>query len=230
MLGAQVGIDVQRVNDIGLTLALGAGGSPGLLGQFPLGHLTPLDGFHHLTDHAVSNHHNGVAVLISHVKGHLHIVSSFLNGSGSVNQVTIVAVAAAAGSLEIVTLCRLNGAQTGAATHHVDDNSRQLCATHIGDAFLLQGNSGRGRGGHDTHTAAGSAVDHVDGCHFGLGLQEAAADLRQMVGQVLRNLVLGGDGITEEILTAGTNGGFGNRFVAFPQFFFHWFLLSCALR
>ena len=143
---------------------------------------------------------------------------------------TVVTVTAAAGSLEIVTLCRLDGAQTGAATHHVDDNCGQLSATHIGDAFLLQGNSGRGRGGHNAHAAAGSAVDHVDCCHFGLGLQEAATDLGQMIGQVLRDLILGSNGITEEILTAGTNGGFGNRFVAFPQFFFHGFLLSCVLQ
>ena len=143
---------------------------------------------------------------------------------------TVVTVAAAAGSLEVVALCRLDGTQTGAATHHVDDNSGQLSATHIGDAFLLQGNSGRGRRGHNTYAAACSAVDHVDSSDLRLSLQEATADLGQVQGQVLRDFVLRGDGVTKEVFTAGTNGGFGNGFIAFPEFFLHCFLLSSFLR
>ena len=143
---------------------------------------------------------------------------------------TVVTVAAAAGSLIVVALSGLDGAQAGAATHHVDDNGRQLSATHIGDAFLLQGNSGRGRRGHNAHATAGSAIDHVDCSHLGFRLQEAAADLGQMQRQVFRNLVLRGDGVTEEVFTAGTNGGFGNGFIAFPKFFLHCFLLSSSLR
>ena len=142
----------------------------------------------------------------------------------------VVAVAAAPGGLIIVALGGLNGAQPRAAAHHVDDDGRQLRAAHIGDALLLQGDSGRGGGGHDPSAAAGGAVDHVDGRHLGLGLQEAAAHLRQVQRQILGNLVLRSDGIAEEVFTAGANGGLGNGLIAFPKFFLHRVLLTCVPR
>jgi hypothetical protein len=46
-------------------------------------------------------------------------------------------MAAAAGSLEIVRLGRLDTAKTGAAAHHVYDDAGQFGADDIADAFLL---------------------------------------------------------------------------------------------
>ena len=143
---------------------------------------------------------------------------------------TVVAVAAAPGGLIVVALGGLDGAQAGAAAHHVHDDSGKLCTAHVGDAFLLQGDSGGGGGGHNPHATAGSAVDHVDGGNLGLSLNKAAAHLRQVQGEIFRNLVLRGDGIAEEVFAAGANGGLGNGFVAFPQLFLHRVLLMCVLQ
>ncbi|CDB30890.1 unknown [Firmicutes bacterium CAG:137] len=190
----------------------------------------PLNGLHHLTDHAVGQDHDGVTVVIGHVKGNLDIVRSLLNGGGGEDQVAVVAVAAAPGGLVIVALGGLDGAQAGTAAHHVHDDSRQLRAAHISDALLLQGDAGGGGGGHSPDAAAGSAVDHVDGGNLRLSLDEAAAHLGQVEGQIFRNFVLRGDGIAEEVFAAGTNGGLGNGLIAFPQFFLHRILLMCVLR
>ena len=56
----------------------------------------------------------------------------------------IVAVSAAAGCLEIVTLGGLNGAETGAAANHINNDTGKLSACNIGHTFLLKADSGAG--------------------------------------------------------------------------------------
>ena len=188
----------------------------------------PFDGFHHLADHAVSQNHDGVAVEVGHVKGHADIVRRLLNGRGGVDQMAIVAVAAAAGGLIIVALRRLDGAEAGAAAHHVDDDAGKLRAAQVGDALLLERDSGGGGRGHDALAAAGSAIDHVDRRDLGFCLKEAAADLRQMLCEVLGDLILRGDRVAEKELTASPDRSLCNGLVAFPKFFLHSFLLKTA--
>ena len=53
-----------------------------------------------LTDHAVGQDHDGVTVVVGHVKGNLDIVRSLLNGGGGEDQVAVVAVAAAPGGFQ----------------------------------------------------------------------------------------------------------------------------------
>ena len=139
----------------------------------------------------------------------------------------IVTVAAALDALEIVALGSLDVAQAGAAAHHVDDDSGNHGAGAVGDTFLLQGYAGAGGGGDDAGAGTGSAVHHVDGRHFALGLQEAAADLGHTSGHVFGDLRLRSDGVTEEKACAGTNSGFRNRFAALHKSQSH--ILSASL-
>ncbi|MPN37126.1 hypothetical protein SDC9_184642 [bioreactor metagenome] len=140
----------------------------------------PLDGLHHLTDQTIRQHHHGIAVLVGDVERLLYEVHGLLNVGGSQNNGAVVAVAAAAGGLEIVALSRLNGAQARTAAHAVDDDGGQLSARKIGDALLLQGNAGGRGGGHGPHTGTRGAVHHVDGGHLRLGLDKDLAVLGHM--------------------------------------------------
>lgn len=63
--------------------ALAAGGGPILDRQLPLGNLMPLDGFHHLTNQTVRQHHDGIAVLIGDVECLLGEVHGLLNVGGA---------------------------------------------------------------------------------------------------------------------------------------------------
>lgn len=106
-------IDEEGVDDIGWPLALGSGRGPGLVGQVCGRCVGPFDRLHHLTDHAVQEHHDRDPVLVGQVKGFLHEVHHLLDaGRGQDNQ-PIVAVAAPSCRLEIIALGRLDGAQSG---------------------------------------------------------------------------------------------------------------------
>ena len=200
-----------------LLATLAAGGCPGVDGgQIALGDFLPLDGLHHLADQTVQNDHAGVTILESNVEGLLNEVDSLLNVAGSQADHAIVAVAAAAGSLEIVTLTGLNGTQTGAAAHAVDDDSGDLGTDHVRDTFLLQADAGRRGGSHSLQTAAACAVDHVDSSQLGLSLNEHAAVLGHVRGHILRDFALRSDGITEIAVATCTNSSLSDCFIAFP--------------
>ena len=89
------------------------------------------------------------------------------------------------------------------------------------NALLFQADAGGGGRGHGPHAGAGGAVHHVDGRNLRLRLQEHAARLGQMGGHILRDLALRRDGIAEEAVAAGADGGLGDGFISFPKFFFH---------
>ena len=124
----------------------------------------------------------------------------------------VVAVAAALGALEVVALGGLDVAETGAAAHDVEDHAGQLGAGAVGNALLLQADSGAGGRGDDARAGTGGAVHHIDRRDFALGLEEASSDLGHAGGHVLRDLGLRGDGVAEEETCAGANGGLGDRF------------------
>ena len=181
----------------------------------------PFDGLHHLADHTVSQHHHWIAVAVGQVKCLLCQIHSLLDVTGSQNDGAVVAIPAATGGLVVVALAGLDGAQARAAAHAVDDDAGQLGARHVADALLLQADAGRGGRGHGPHAGAGGAVHHVDGRNLRLRLQEHAARLGQMGGHILRDLALRRDGIAEEAVAAGADGGLGDGFISFPKFFFH---------
>ena len=214
-------IHVQGVDDVVVVPVLTAGGGPVLGGQVPLGDRTPLDGLHHLANQAVHNHHDGVAVLVGNVKCLLDEVHRLLHIGGGEDQRPVIAVAAAAGGLIVIALAGLNGAQARTAAHAVDDDAGQLGAGDVCNALLFQADAGGGGRGHGPHAGAGGAVHHVDGRNLRLRLQEHAARLGQMGGHILRDLALRRDGIAEEAVAAGADGGLGDGFISFPKFFFH---------
>ena len=154
------------------------------------------------------------------IEGLLCQLHRLLDGGRGEDQHPVVAVAAAAGGLIVVALRGLDGTETGAAANHVHDDAGQFCADDIADAFLLQGDSRTGGGGHDPRAGTGRAVDHIDRGDFALRLQETAAlNLRQTLGHIFRDLVLGGDGVTEEEAASGLDSGLGNGFVPLHEHF-----------
>ena len=216
--------NVERVDDCTGTIACGTptGCCPVLCGKlagFLL--LVELNGFHDLTDDTVGKNHNGSAVDVCKVECILHEINGFLNGSGSENDGMVIAVSAAAGCLEIVALGGLNGTQSGAAANHVNNNTGKLCACKIGHALLLKADSGAGGACHAPCTGSCCAVDHVDCSNFALCLEEAAAHLGKATRHVFGNIVLGSDGITEEVVAACLNSSFCNSFAALHQFLCH---------
>ena len=217
MIGQLLGGDVHGVDDGalgGVVARLPAHGGPGLgfFGRLVLDHLRHFDRLHHLGDDAVEQEQNGDAVLLGLLIGEHHRVHDLLDGGGRVGQQVVVAVAAALGGLEIVALGGLDVAEAGTAAHDVQDHAGQLSAGDVGDALLLQGDAGAGRRGDNAHAGTGSAVHHVDGRHFALGLQEAAADFGHTGGHVFGDLSLRGNGVAEEETCAGANGSLGDRF------------------
>ena len=137
----------------------------------------------------------------------------------------VVSVSASLGGLEIVGLAGLDGAQTGSATHHVDDEAGQLGAGDVGDAFLLEADAGAGRGGHDHLSAAGSSIYHIDGRHFTFRLQDhhAGGFPRLLLGQRFQNFRLRGDRVAEVTVRANPDGGVGDGLVSLHKndFFCH---------
>ena len=142
----------------------------------------------------------------------------------------VVAVAAALDALEIVALGGLDAAQTGAAAHDVEDHAGQLSACDVGDALLLQADTGAGGRGDDAGAGTGSAVHHVDCRNLALRLEEAAAHLGHTGGHIFGNFCLRGDRIAEEETCAGADCGLRNRFATLHKSQCHFlFLLNPSL-
>ena len=180
-----------------------------------------LNGLHHLTDDTVGKQHDGGAVLVGKIERVVHKIDGLLYGGGSQDYHVIVAVTAALGGLEIIALRGLNGAQTGAAAHHVADNAGQLGACDVAYALLLKADARGGGAGHYPCARARGAVYHIDSGDLALCLQEAPADLGHTSSHVLGNVVLRSDGIAEEETAAGLDGGFCDSLAALHQFLCH---------
>ncbi len=104
--------------------------------------MCPLNRFHHLTDHAIKEHHDGDAVLICQVKSLLHKIDDLLDGGRRQDDQAVITIAAATSSLEIITLGWLDGTKAGAAAHDIDDDCGQFRTAHVGDPLLLQADAG----------------------------------------------------------------------------------------
>ena len=99
---------------------------------------------HHLSNHTIAQNHRRIAILEGEVEGKIHKICHLLNRSRSQHDDIVVAVTTTTGSLEIVTLRWLDGTQSRTATLHVDDDTRNLSTSHIGDTLL-----------HQSHTRTG---------------------------------------------------------------------------
>ena len=69
-------------------------------------------------------------------------IFGFLHVAGSKYYIVVVAVAAAAGCLHIIGLTGLNGSESRAASHTVNNYTGNFGDRHVAEAFLHQGNSG----------------------------------------------------------------------------------------
>ena len=103
------GVEVQRGDDAMLRATLAACQCPRILGfDFLFGEAGLLFGqddlFHHLANGTVGEDTHCHTILEGEVEAQRHEVSHFLDGSGGEDDVTIVAVAATLGVLEIVSL------------------------------------------------------------------------------------------------------------------------------
>ena len=194
-------------------------GSPCLFRHFSFGECGEVHRFHHLSQRTVCQQHSGHLVNVGQVKCLCGQGSHFLYGRGRQNQQPQIPVTNTAGSLIVVGLRGLNTAEPRAAALHIDDQTGQVTSGDIGDPFALQGNPGRGGGGHNTGTACRSAHGHIDGGHFTFRLQAQPAHLGHPLCHIFCNFRLGGDGITEVVQTTGGNGGFCDGFVPLHQNF-----------
>ena len=215
-----VGFYIKGVDYSSRSAHAGAVGSPFLLRESGgILHLGKLDRFHYLTYHTVAEDHDGETVFIGFVESVVHDVDGFLNGIGSVNEHVIIAVTATFDSLEIVGLRGLDTAESGAASDHIDYDAGKFGAANVADTLLFKANAGRARRSHRARAASGGAVYHIDGGDFAFRLNEAAAHFGQTLAEILRYLVLRGDGIAEEGSAPASHGGFGYGFVTFHKFF-----------
>ena len=229
-----LGLQLQRREDVGLARLGPAHRCPGTLPGNLLLRAAGLHGWqhhllHHLSDDTVAEDHRRIAVLESQLEGEVHEVCHLLHRGGRQHDDIVVAVATAAGGLEIVTLRGLDGAQSGTASLHVDHHSGNLRTCHVGDALLHQRHTGTRRGGDDALACARPAMHHVDSRHLALRLQHHHAGglpgLEQ--GERLYNLTLWCDGIAEEAIRPTSYTGMGYRLIAFHQCHFL-FLCHCC--
>ncbi len=210
-------MDAGDVVGIAFHLFLMAGG-PGLAGKaLGIERLREDDALHHLADESVGEDENGNPVFFGDGEGFVGEIGSVLHALGGEDDRVIVAVAAAAGGLEIVALAGRDAAEAGAGAGHVDDDGGKIGAAEVGDAFLLQGNAGAGRAGHGAGARGGGSIDHIDGRYFALGLDEGPAFGEHVHRHIGREFVLGRDRIPEIGLAAGAHGGLADSLVAFHE-------------
>ena len=208
------GLDIKRVYDVVNALAAVTAARPILFGDLTRGLCLEVDGLHHLTECAVCKDHTGHTVDIGKVKRFADEGCDFLNRVGRENDRVAVAVAERLGCLIIVALCRLDTAETGAASLYVNDNAGKVGADYVGNALALERNSGRRGGGDNSRAGACRAENHVNSSDFAFCLKRKTASFRHLLCHIFGKLGLGGDGVTEEKLTARTDRSLSDSLVA----------------
>ena len=215
-----VGIYQQRVDNSSSFSRTRAVGSPFFFRQrTEVFHRREFHGFHNLSEHTVAEYHNGNSVFIRNVESVVHNIHAFLNAVGSVNYHMIIAVSAAFGRLEVISLRRLNSAESGAASYHINYYAGYLRATDITDTFLHKAYAGAGRTRHRSRARSARAVKHIYRSDFALRLYERSSDLEQSPTHIFGNFVLRRDRVSEERSATAADSRFGNRLVTFHQFF-----------
>jgi len=91
----------------------------------------------------------------------------------------VVAVTPSLHYLVVVTLLGADVAQTGAASHDVDDYTWKRGTGTVGQAFQLQADARAGTGRHHSEPASGGAVHHLYRSDFAFGLQKCPAYERE---------------------------------------------------
>ena len=217
-----VGVHFKRRENVGLAVFQSVSvDGPGTFGGNLFLSAAGLDGWqddllHHLADHTVRENHGRVAVFESQLKRQVNKVGHLLHRVRRQYNDVVVAIAAAHGSLAIVALTGLNGAQTGAAALYVDNQGRNLSRRHVADTFLHQGNTRTGGRSHDSLARTSAAIEHIDGGHFAFGLQHhhTARFPGLQFRQCFQHFRLWGNGITEVTVASAADGCVGNGLVS----------------
>ena len=188
---------------------------------------------HHLADDAVAENHRRIAVAEGQREGQVDKVGHLLHRGRRQHDDVVVAVAAAARGLEIVALTGLDSSQAGAATLHIDNDAGYLGAGHIGNALLHERYAGARRGGQHPLAGASAAIEHIDGGHLALSLQDHhARGLPGLEGREgLNDFGLWCDGIAEEAIGPTPYGSAGKGLVAFHKHYvlFHDYTVFCSI-
>ncbi len=79
---------------------------------------------HHLADEAIRQDDGGIAIAIGQIKGQHREVRHLLHGSGSYDDISVIAMAAAFDDREIVALFRRDIAESRAAADHINNDTR----------------------------------------------------------------------------------------------------------
>ena len=214
-----IGSHVQRSNHVAARLG-GACNSPlRLAGRG--GRCHKLDWLHHLSDKPVGKQDNGIAIAIGKFKRKSRQVGHFLHGVGRKHDGAIVAVATTLYHLVIIALLRSDVAKARPAARDVSNDTWELGARHVADAFLHEADAGSARCCHAANSGRRSAVEHIDGGNFALRLQEDASDLRHVEGSGLGYLAGRRNWISVERPAPGQDRALHDCFVALHQLLAH---------
>ena len=154
---------------------------------------------------AVDEH--GVAPLVGEVERELRELDGFGDVEGREHEVAVVAVAAAAGRLEVVLL----------AARHVEDDEWQLRQRDLAERLLHEREPLARRAGGGAGTGRERSPRHADGLELALGVDADAANLGQLLGQVLEQLSERRHRVAGEEAAAGCDHGFRHRLRALHE-------------
>ena len=134
-----VRIEAQGCDDVRLS-SLCSGEGPVLF--WKLAHsLRKNQRLRHLPQVTVPQDHAYNSIFVGQLESLYSIVGQLLNIARCNYQHMVVAVSTAACCLEVVSLGSCDVSKAGTASHHVYNYSRKLSSGHIGNSFLLKGDS-----------------------------------------------------------------------------------------
>ena len=154
---------------------------------------------------AVDEH--GVAPLVGEMERELREFDGFGDVERREHDVAVVAVAAAAGRLEVVLL----------AARHVEDDERQLGERDLAERLLHEREALAGRAGGGAGAGRERTPRHADGLELALGVDAHAAHLGQLLGEVLEELGERRHRVAGEEAAAGRDRGFRHRLGALHE-------------
>ncbi|OQB96082.1 MAG: hypothetical protein BWX80_04219 [Candidatus Hydrogenedentes bacterium ADurb.Bin101] len=146
--------------------------------------------------------------MLGNFKGPHREIEHFLRIERRQNDGTVIAMTATPRRLVVIGLRGLDAAKPRSGTHNIGNQTGDLGTGKKRNAFLHQRNTGAGGTRHNTGTRGRSPQHHVNASQFTLSLQEGPPRFRKPPGQILRNLVLRGNGVAEITIQPGTHRAF----------------------
>ena len=155
----------------------------------------------------VAHDQHGIAPPLGEVEGEDDQLDRLGRIGRGQHDVAVVAVAAAAGGLEVVPL----------RPGHVEDDQRQPGEGDLGEGLLHEGEALAGGSRRRRHAGRRRPPRHADGLELALGVHAHPADLRQPGGHVLEHLGERGHRVPGEEPAAGGDHGLGDGLAPLEQ-------------